>query len=432
MRSQRTHVLDTNPGHRGYASPGATTGVGPKGKLRRTPELCLPRELRSLVLHYQPIVDTVTGQIARAEALLRWHDPERGLMTPAEILPHFDSPKLMIPLGQWVLHQVAADCCHWREAGCGPIRIAVNASPSQLHCPEFIEACLETTAAWTDESYGLDIEITEDAFQGDASEALSSLQRLRSADVRIALDDFGTGYSSLERLANLPVDTLKIDRSFTARLPGNSRTAAVVSMIVSLARSLKLTTIAEGVETPEQFEWLRQVGCDYSQGFLHCRPLAGIGLEQLLRDRGARESSAADRPAGTENIQDIEWLIDSLISSIGYVPANAQPLREPSLLPPRLQAIARETIRESAWRAWQVGNHTRFVRAQRCTHVARKLQRPALQAWFYDTDGKCAAAGVWTLGPGGKWRLYDAVTPRSAAPVGAAAPEGFDAETEGN
>ena len=238
------------------------------------------------VLHYQPKVTLRTGRIAGVEALLRWHDPETGLVAPGVFLPLLESAGLMAATGAWVLRKAASDCREWRRMGLPPIRIAVNLSPAELrggHTAKDILECIGDIAG--DPDWGIDIEITEGALAGDSVACVQALRSLRAAGVRIAIDDFGTGFSSLGRLSELPIDTLKIDRSFTMRLPGDHKGCTLVSTIIGLAHAFDMSTVAEGVETQEQLDYLKREGCDESQGYLHSRPIPKAEFERLMSDR---------------------------------------------------------------------------------------------------------------------------------------------------
>ena len=235
------------------------------------------------VLHYQSKVTLHTGEIAGAEALLRWQDPENGLVAPGVFLPLLESAGLMTEIGAWVLRQAAADCRHWRSMGLPPMRVAVNISPPELRrrnaAGEMLDAIGDLAG---DSDWGIDIEVTEGALVGDSSTCVHALRLLRAAGVRIAIDDFGTGFSSLGRLSELPIDTLKIDRSFTARLPADRKGCTLVSTIIGLAHAFDMTTVAEGVETQPQLDYLIREGCDESQGFLHSRPIPKAEFERIL------------------------------------------------------------------------------------------------------------------------------------------------------
>jgi diguanylate cyclase (GGDEF)-like protein len=234
-------------------------------------------------LHYQPKLRLRTGRIEAAEALLRWRDPERGLVAPGSFLPMLESSGLMPAVGSWALNQAAADCREWRRAGLPPVRVAVNVSPIELRRRGFEhEVVLAVGTLADDAGWGIDIEVTEGALLGDSSSAVQALRFMRGAGIRIAIDDFGTGYSSLARLSELPIDTLKIDRVFTRRLPDDRRSGTLVATIIDLAHAFDMTTVAEGVETQKQLDFLGRAGCDESQGYLHSRPIPRAEFEQLL------------------------------------------------------------------------------------------------------------------------------------------------------
>jgi EAL domain-containing protein (putative c-di-GMP-specific phosphodiesterase class I) len=239
------------------------------------------------VLYYQPKISIRTGRISGAEALLRWADPERGVLAPASFLSVLESTGLIIPVGEWALTQAAAHCNRWRSLGLPAVRVAVNAAPAQLRRRDFGAKALDAAESLaSDAGWGLDIEITEGALLSDFSWTRRTLRVLRSAGLRIAIDDFGTGYSSLSRLSQLPVDTLKIDRSFTTRVPGEAAGCTIVTTIIGLARAFNMSTVAEGVETEAQLAFLESAGCEESQGYLHSRPVPALDFERLLAQRG--------------------------------------------------------------------------------------------------------------------------------------------------
>jgi EAL domain-containing protein (putative c-di-GMP-specific phosphodiesterase class I) len=239
-------------------------------------------------LYYQPKVNLRTGRVTSAEALLRWLDPEEGLIAPGEFLPLLESGGLMSAAGAWVVRQAAADCRHWRSRGLPPIRVAVNVSPPELRRRNIACEILEVVGDLAGErDWGIDLEITEGALAGDSSSCVHALRLLRAAGLAIAIDDFGTGFSSLGRLSELPIDTLKIDRTFTNRLPSDRSSCTLVSTIIAMAHAFGMTTVAEGVETQAQLEHLLRQGCDESQGYLHSRPLPREEFENwLLRAPG--------------------------------------------------------------------------------------------------------------------------------------------------
>jgi len=240
-------------------------------------------ERKQFILHYQPKIDFRTRRICGAEALLRWQDPQAGLVSPAAFLPVLESSGLILEVGAWVMEQAAHDCREWLRAGLPPVRVAVNISPTQLRQTDFTSQFLNATGTWTTAEAGLDVEITEGALQEDSVEEISRLAQLRTYGAKIAIDDFGTGYSSLSRLSSLPVDTLKIDRSFVKQLPASAQGLSLVQTVISLAQAFAMTTVAEGVETEAQFDLLRESGCTQSQGYLHSRPVPAAAFMAMLR-----------------------------------------------------------------------------------------------------------------------------------------------------
>jgi EAL domain-containing protein (putative c-di-GMP-specific phosphodiesterase class I) len=243
-------------------------------------------EERQFVLHYQPQIDLASGKVDSAEALLRWRDPIEGLVLPGRFLPVLESSGLIVPLGSWVLLKAMEDLEGWREAGCGPMRVAVNVSAQQLKQREFVHGLLcvaERLAPLA--GFGLDIEITETTLLQDLEGTSAKLRELRKAGIRVALDDFGTGYSALGLLSKLPVDVLKIDRSFVSGLPEDAASVTLVASMVELASAFDLVTVAEGVETEEQLAALRALRCSHSQGFLHSAAMPSQELVQMLTRR---------------------------------------------------------------------------------------------------------------------------------------------------
>jgi diguanylate cyclase (GGDEF)-like protein len=241
-------------------------------------------EQNQFELHYQAKVNVKTRRIEGVEALIRWRDPEAGLVSPAAFIPLLESTGFIVEVGDWVIQRAALDCQEWRQQGLPPIRVAVNISPVQLRRPDFLGRFLALTGGWSTRDCGLDVEITEGTLQDDPDATLKKLERLRATGVRVAIDDFGTGYSSLSRLADLAIDTLKIDRSFISRLQTDDRSGkSLVRTIISLARTFNMTVVAEGVETVEQLGMLWDMGCDQSQGYLHSKPIAGAAMAELLK-----------------------------------------------------------------------------------------------------------------------------------------------------
>jgi diguanylate cyclase (GGDEF)-like protein len=276
------------------------------GRLALEHKLRVALERRQFELHYQPKVNVVSRRIEGVEALIRWRDPEAGLVSPASFLPLLESTGMIADVGDWVIEQAAKDCQCWMQKGLPPVRIAVNIAPMQLRLPSFVATFLSATRGWSTIASGLDIEITEGALNEDSAPEVRKLRLLRSAGVKIAIDDFGTGYSSLSRLSSLPIDTLKIDRSFVTPLPQDPG-RILVKTVISLARAFNLTTVAEGVEKQEQLDFLWQAGCDQSQGYLHSRPvpadefarLIEHGNGQLIRPAEADGEKATSSPAAS-------------------------------------------------------------------------------------------------------------------------------------
>ena len=251
-------------------------------------------------LHYQPKVGVKTRRIEGAEALIRWRDPDSGLVSPAQFLPVLEESGLILEVGEWVIARAALDCRQWQQRGLPPLRIAVNISPLQLRQTDFVGRFLKHTQSWANTTCGLDAEITEGALIGDSSAAISKLKLLRAAGINIAIDDFGTGYSSLSRLAHLPIDTLKIDRSFISEMTADTRGRRLVSIIVSISRAFNLVVVAEGVESQEQLDTLWQLGCDQSQGYLHSKPLPAPQFAGLLDGGKSHPGQSGDSPEYAE------------------------------------------------------------------------------------------------------------------------------------
>ena len=247
-----------------------------------------------LELHYQPKVDIANGRVRSAEALLRWKHPQRGFVPPNVFIPIAEETGLILTIGEWVLRRACTQMRSWLDGGLPPLRVSVNLSAKQFrHGDLTAVVCSALEDAQLQPGY-LELELTESSIMHDAEASAATLQLLSTMGVHISIDDFGTGYSSLSYLWRLPLDKLKIDRSFVRELLSNPDDVAIVKAIISLAHSLRLGVVAEGVETQEQLEHLRELGCDQYQGFF-CSPAvppdAFIALIKRLR---------AERPALTE------------------------------------------------------------------------------------------------------------------------------------
>lgn len=240
-------------------------------KLALENRLRLALEREEFVLHYQPKVDLARRSIVGAEALIRWESGDEGLVHPAEFIPLLEETGMIVEVGAWVLRQAVADIVRWRELGIRAPRIAVNVSVAQLKQPRFVERVRETLAP-CGSAPPIDLEVTESLLAGGAEAGLATLKALRALGVGLAIDDFGTGYSSLAYLARLPVQQLKIDRTFVDGMLSDPQAMTLVSTMIILAKALGLTTVAEGVEWEEQARALRDAGCDQIQGYLCGRP----------------------------------------------------------------------------------------------------------------------------------------------------------------
>jgi diguanylate cyclase (GGDEF)-like protein len=237
-----------------------------------------------ITLHYQPKVDAHTGAVGSVESLLRWNHPKRGWISPGTFIPLAEETGIMLRLGDWVIHEACRQISAWADSHLGNLCVSVNVSTMQFARADFVDSVLRAVEKHRIKPQHLELEITESLLMREIKEVISSLRRLRDSGIRISIDDFGTGYSSLGYLKQFPVDSLKIDRSFVKDLLISSDDAAICSAIIAMARELKLTTVAEGVEVVEQLEFLRGQGCDQIQGFLFSKPLPAAQLAELFRD----------------------------------------------------------------------------------------------------------------------------------------------------
>ena len=242
------------------------------------PELWRALQHEEFTLYYQPRIDIKTHRVVGAEALIRWNHPRNGLVMPGEFIPICEQSGLIVPIGYWVIQKAGSDMKQIREAGLNG-HIGVNLSFRQFH-----DSYLERTIRRLISQYGIDtgmleFELTETALFSDEKHVLNCISSLQQLGIHFALDDFGTGYSSFSLLQKLPIDILKIDKSFVKGVPGNSDDEEIVRAIINLAHNLKKEVIAEGVETREQLDFLIAENCDQVQGFYYSRP---VPLEDLL------------------------------------------------------------------------------------------------------------------------------------------------------
>jgi diguanylate cyclase (GGDEF)-like protein len=296
-----------------HAAAGEDLGL--ESKLR----LALERD--EFVLHYQPKVDLASGRMVGAEALIRWQSPELGLIPPMRFIPLMEKTGLILEVGAWALQRAALDHREWLVQGLPALRIAVNVSAVQLRQRQFVSVVSESIGR-----SAIDLEITESLLMEDIAGNVAKLRSLRALGVRIAIDDFGTGHSSLAYLAKLPVDAIKIDRSFIITMLQNVDTMTLVSAIISLAHALKLKVVAEGVDAQDQANVLRLLRCDGMQGYLYSEPLPAEKLIGLLRrmpqsPQPQEQHTAKARPAKILVLDDDESMRELLrlhLSNAGY------------------------------------------------------------------------------------------------------------------
>ena len=246
--------------------------------LRRAQER---RELRVL---YQPIISLASGAIVGVEALIRWEHPERGLLNPGEFIRVAEETGLIVPMGAWVLDQSCRQIMRWQASipDLGPFKISVNLSGRQLGHPNLVADVKQIISDTHINPSQVELEITESVLMDDVEMSEDALGQLKKLGVKLAVDDFGTGYSSLSYLRRFPVDVLKVDRSFVDGLGEDPSDSAIVTAIVTLAHTLGLSAVGEGIETQTQLDELRRLGCDMGQGFLMARPGTGHDIEELL------------------------------------------------------------------------------------------------------------------------------------------------------
>jgi diguanylate cyclase (GGDEF)-like protein/PAS domain S-box-containing protein len=256
------------------------------GRLHLENQLRQALELDQYVLHYQPKVDAASGKLVGAEALIRWNHPVNGMMAPGEFIPILEEMGLINQVGRWALETAMAQYLRWLDAGLGAVRIAVNLSSLQLRNRDFVANIERVLSVDADAAAGLELEITESLIMDDVNLSIANLHVIRAMGVRVAIDDFGTGFSSLSYLSKLPIDSVKIDRSFVSDMVLSPGGLSLVSIIINLAHSLKLRVVAEGVETEEQSRLLQLLSCDEMQGFLFSQPLpADLFEKKYLAER---------------------------------------------------------------------------------------------------------------------------------------------------
>jgi diguanylate cyclase (GGDEF)-like protein len=291
------HAKKVGRGNHQFFAPEMNAAAGARLQLEQALRLALER--KEFELHYQPKVDVATGAVIAMEALVRWRSPTRGLVPPYEFISVAEEIGLIIPLGAWVLRAACEQNQAWQDAGLARLRVAVNLSAYQFRqkdLPEFVAGVLQETGMAGE---FLELEVTESVVMHNPQEAVRILEQLSEQGIHISVDDFGTGYSSLSYLKQFRLDTLKIDRSFVRDINSDADDAAIVRSVIALAHSLRLQVIAEGVETAEQLEYLRALGCDQYQGYFRSKPVPAAEFEAMLRTPGGLlkpMASAASTP----------------------------------------------------------------------------------------------------------------------------------------
>jgi diguanylate cyclase (GGDEF)-like protein/PAS domain S-box-containing protein len=253
-------------------------------RLRIEAELRQALARGELYLHYQPQVDLATGRVTGAEALVRWHSAELGFVPPDRFIPIAEEAGLIREIGHWVLREACLAARRWHDAGHSHLRIGVNLSPHQFRDPHLVEQIAAVLHETGLPAGSLDLEITEGVVLDDVDTAVRTMWRMKLMGIALSLDDFGTGYSSLSYLRQLPIDKLKIDKSFIAHVTADARLAAITTSIIAMAQGLGLSVVAEGVESAEQLAFLRRHACDVMQGYHFSRPLAGDVFADLLAE----------------------------------------------------------------------------------------------------------------------------------------------------
>lgn len=267
-------------------------------RLQLEDELRQALRLRQLELHYQPRVDVVSGRVSSVEALIRWRHPRKGYVPPQNFIPIAEETGLILPIGEWVLREACRQGRQWLQSGLS-LRVAVNLSAVQFRQADLTSVISRALAAEQLPATLLELELTETAVMSDAESSVVILEQLSRMGVVVAVDDFGTGYSNMSYLLRFPVDRLKVDASFVRGMTEDAHSMLIVKAIVSLAHSLKMKAIAEGVETLAQLEQLRLLGCDQCQGFLFGRPAPARAIDSELRARAGGAAPQSLDPAAT-------------------------------------------------------------------------------------------------------------------------------------
>ena len=271
-------------GRNGYRFFTAAMNVAAMERLQLEGRLRQALERDEFELHYQPLVRIADGEIVGAEALVRWRSAE-GLVPPDRFIPAAEDSGLIVPIGDWVLREACRQNRAWRDAGLPAIRVSVNISAVQFHREGFLRRVAAIVAGSGLSGDDMELEITEGVAMSDADVTAAAMDELKAMGLAIAIDDFGTGYSSLAYLRRYPIDRLKIDRSFVRDMVEDADDRAIAGTVAALARVLRLSVVAEGVETQQQLRLLREQGCDVAQGYLFSRPVPAGEFARLLAAR---------------------------------------------------------------------------------------------------------------------------------------------------
>lgn len=255
--------------------------------------------MKQFELYYQPKVDTTIGTVRSAEALIRWAHPTRGLIAPEDFIPLAEECGLIGSIGEWVVREACRQARAWQDDGVGSLRVSVNLSASQFRLSDLVDTVRRALDDAGLEPRYLEMELTESAVMSDPEQSIAILEQLSTMGVLVSVDDFGTGYSSMSYLRRFPIDKLKIDRLFIAEMERRPEDASIVRAIVSLAHSLRLKVVAEGVETPAQLDFLKSVGCDEYQGYYFSRPLPATEFESLIHESRAQRGASPDEDTAT-------------------------------------------------------------------------------------------------------------------------------------
>jgi diguanylate cyclase (GGDEF)-like protein len=271
--------------------------AGAEDRVQLESELHIAVASNQFELYYQPKVDTRTGEVRSAEALIRWIHPTRGVVSPGEFIPLAEECGLITAIGEWVIREACRQARAWQNDGVPSLRVSVNLSASQFRDSRLVDGIRSALDDAGLQARYLEVELTESAVMSDPEQSISILEHLSAMGVLVSVDDFGTGYSSMSYLRRFPIDKLKIDRVFISEIVSRPEDASIVRAIVSLAHSLHLKVVAEGVETLEQLDFLKTAECDEYQGYHFSRPLPAAAFERLIRESHSKNATLSEEDA---------------------------------------------------------------------------------------------------------------------------------------